>query len=278
VRATEIFKHQSGGVVDVELGVPQQEQGVHFSLAAEVNRDADKQIGTALAIATPTVLNNQAQTLIIELIRTDGTIQATKKLVMQPGQQIARYLHENELFPGLDHFTGSVSISSPFGVSVLALRQDLNAFGGIGTDGGPIEGPFLVNSSIYLNEQEPNDDETTAPIISGSKIINGTISYQGDVDIYKFQGRAGDVVSIVLDAQTQGSYMDSEIGIFKIVNNQVVWVAYNDQNGMSPGGLSLDDSFVLAEIPSDGTYYIYVGDYWSNSGSQYFYTMHVKIP
>jgi hypothetical protein len=156
VRATEVFRYESGGNVTVELGVPQQEQGDHFSFPVEVNRDIDKNISTAVAIACPAILNTESQTLIVELIRTDGTIQATKKLVMQPGKQLARYLDEDEFFPGLDHFTGSVSISSPLGMSILALRQDLNAFGGIGTDGGPILGPFVVNSSLFLNEQEPN--------------------------------------------------------------------------------------------------------------------------
>ena len=87
--------------------------------------------------------------IIFHAANSDGTIQRTAVLPLAAGQHIAKYIPE--LFPGLDNFSGSISISSPFGISALALRQDRQAFGAISTDTGPLTGPFAVSGkSISL--------------------------------------------------------------------------------------------------------------------------------
>jgi len=277
VRATEVFRYEENGVVQVEVGLPQQEQGDHFSFPVEINKSEG--ILTAVNLANPMDFNqggSVAETLVLNLIKPDGTLQGTTKVLLQPGQHLADYLDEAGYFPGLDNFIGTLSVSSPLGVAVMALRQDKQSFGAISTDGGPILGPFVVSGSQTLVEQEPNDTTDEALAISGSKIISGTIGTAGDVDAFKFTGRSGDIISVICDTQGTSSYLDSVLSVY---DGNLNLVAYNDQNGLAPQLYPINDSFIQMVLPADGTYYIVVEDYYGTAGdSNYTYTLHVKLP
>jgi hypothetical protein len=272
VRATLVYRYEQGGTVQVEAGVPQQEKGDHFSFPVEI--DSSKHIYPAIALISPEVFNPSAQTLVLNLIKPDGNIQATATVPMQPGEHIAGYLDESWLFPGLDNFTGSLSVSSPLGVGVLALRQDKDAFGAIATDGGPILGPFALSSSTILVEQEPNDNSSQALLFSGNKIISGTIGTTGDLDAFKFYGHGGDIISVLCNTMGTNSYLDS---VLEIYDGNLNLIAQNDQNGLAPQLWPISDSFIQMVLPSDDTYYIVVTDYYGDGGSGYTYRLHVKL-
>jgi hypothetical protein len=272
VRATLVYRYQQGATVQAAVGVPQQEQGDHFSFPAEVN--SSQGIATAVAFINPAAFSSNPETLVVNLIASDGTIQATATVPMNSGQHLAGYLNQPWLFPGLDNFTGSISVSSPFGVGVLALRQDGQAFGGISTDGGPILGPFAW-SGTPIPEVEPNDTAQDAQKISGSTIINGTIDPAGDIDAFQFTGKAGDIISVICEAEVIGSSLDS---VLQIYDSTGTIIAENDQNGLAPEGYPENDSFIQMVLPADGTYYIVVEDAFGNGGADYTYTLYVKLP
>jgi hypothetical protein len=274
VRATEVYRFESEGTVSVEVGVPQQEYGSNFSFPVEVNSGG--QVLTAVVLANPQVYQiSTEQTIILSLINADGSLQATAKMPLEAGEHFAGYLQEAELFPGLDNFTGSISISSPWGVGVLALRQDKQAFGAISTDGGPVMGPFALGGTS-ISEQEPNDDDTNAQLIVGSAKIEGTIGSADDLDSFKFTGQAGDVITVICDAQLDGSYLDS---ILEIYDGNLELIGQNDQNGLAPELYPVNDSFIQMELPANGTYYIVVRDYYGDAGGpDFYYTLHVNLP
>jgi hypothetical protein len=272
VRATGIFRREENGIIQAELSVPQQELGDHFSFPAEEN--SAEHIHTALALVNPAPLDTPAQTYIVNLLGTDGGIRATAALLVQPGRHLAGYLDEAWLFPGLDNFAGSVSVSSPLGAGVLALRQNQDTFSAISTDGGPILGPFSVSDPI-LQDEEPNDNFAQASFISGTAIISGAIGAAADADTFWFSGNAGDIVSVVCDTQGTGSYLDSYLEIF---DSNFVLIARNDQNGLAPQLYPVNDSFIQMVLPQDDIYYIRVSDYFGDGGYTYTYTLHVKLP
>jgi hypothetical protein len=68
-RATEIFRNEQSGITTVEVGVPQQERGDHFSFLVEEN--ASQLIHTAIAIVNPRAFDSTDQTFIVNLIRPD---------------------------------------------------------------------------------------------------------------------------------------------------------------------------------------------------------------
>jgi len=277
VRATEIYRYAPMNTVLAEVGVAQQEVGNHFSFPVEINTAAH--INTSVGLTNPAVLSAGAQTIVLNLIKPDGSIQATATKILQSGEHFAGYLNgdTNNLFPGLNSFTGVLSVSSPLGVGVVALRQDGEPFSGISTDSGPILGPFLLSGGAILYSLEPNDSFVQAQTISGSKIIAGTIGSLGDVDFYKFTGKKGDLISVLCAAQSNGSDLDSVLEIYSS-SDLTKRIAYNDQNGLAPQGEPLNDSFIQMALPENGTYYIKVHDYWGDGGSSYTYTLHVKLP
>jgi hypothetical protein len=277
VRATEIYRYAQRDTVLAEVGVAQQEAGSHFSFPVEI--DSNTRINTAVGLLNPAVLGAGAQTIVLNLIKPDGNIQATATKVLQPGEHYAGYLNDAtaNLFPGLNSFTGVLSVSSPLGAAVVALRQDADAFGGISTDSGPLMGPFLLSGGTVFYSLEPNDNFVQAQTISGSKIISGTIGTLGDADIYKFTGRKGDLISVLCAAQSNGSDLDSVLEIYSNSDLKKP-IAYNDQNGLAPQGDPLNDSFIQMALPENNTYFIKVYDYWHDGGSSYIYTLHVKLP
>jgi hypothetical protein len=295
VRATLVFRYVDGeGNVTVEAGVPQQEHGsqltsplgYHYTFPVEIAPPAgdppQQSALTAVAIVNAEIFYSTSQTIIVSLIGIDGEIDATATIVLQPGEHFAGYLHEAALFPdfqdyidpSFENYIGSVSISSPFGVGVLALRQDGNAFGAISTDGGPILGPFAVFGQDAIDEGEPNDSRAQAKLISNPTVISGTIGVQNDLDYFEFSGQTGDLVSVICDAALDGSLLDS---VLEIRNSSDELIAENDQNGLSPELYPVADSFVQVVLPANDTYYIKVRDYFNNGGQDYYYTLYVRI-
>jgi hypothetical protein len=273
VRATEVYRFESAGTVSVEVGVPQQEYGDHFSYPVEMN--SSEGVLTTVVLVNPEVYISTEQTIILTLISANGSVHATKKITLQPGEHFAGYLQEGSLFPGLDNFTGSLSISSPWGVGVLALRQDKQAFGAISTDGGPVMGPFAL-AGLSSAEQEPNDSDLEAQLVVGSAKITGTIGVADDLDSFKFMGQAGDVITVICDAQLDGSWLDS---IVEVYDGSLELIAQNDQNGLAPELYPVNDSFIRIELPADDTYYIVVRDYYGDAGGpEYYYTLHINLP
>jgi hypothetical protein len=267
VTATEIFRYEQGGTVLAELGVPQLSVVNHYSFPVEINSSLG--IFTGVALANPSFLD-RAQTLVLSLINLDGSIQKSVTVPLQIGQQTSLYLNQKALFEGLDNFTGSISISSPEGTAVVALRQDKQAFGAISTDKGPIIAPFAVTKDA-ISEVEPNNGASEAQSLLKSTLVTGTIGAENDLDTFKFTGKRGDIVSVICDTQGLSSSLDCYASI---ADSNLQEIAYNDDSGL----YNQLDSFVQAVLPADGAYYIVVYDYDSYGGPDYTYRLHITLP
>jgi hypothetical protein len=274
VRGSEVFRYEQNGTVLAEVGVPQQEIGDHFSFPVEINKSQGINTPFALVNISPfSGSGSMDETVLVNLIRPDGSIRETAQLYLNSGQHDAGYPGGGWLFPNIDNFEGSISVSGPLGVGVLALRQDKQANGAIATDGGPILGPFVLNS-VVVYESEPNDYIEEANPISGSTIIDGAIGADGDYDYFAFSGIAGDVISVICETPDPNSYLDSVLAIY---NSNLQLIAYNDQNGLAPDLYPENDSFIQLAIPEDGTYYIELTDYYGYGDPGDTYTLHIKL-
>ena len=166
ITVTEVFRFEQGGVIVAELGVPQLGRHYHFSFPVEVN--TARGINTGVAFANPTFDSGAAaaQTLVVNLIGSDGVLQRTALVTLGIGAHMSKFLNEAALFSGLDNFTGSVSVSGVKYYGVLALRPDKQAYGAVAVDYGPVLGPFVV-SSPSLAEVEPNNSAGPGPALDG---------------------------------------------------------------------------------------------------------------
>ncbi len=268
LRGTEVLRFEQDGVLTTVMGVPQQILVTHYSFPAEV--DSTRQINTGVAIANPSDWSRPvAQTVLVSLIRSDGTLQATVPVPLGLGEHVSMYLNDPRLFPGLDDFVGSVSVSGVDWFGLVAFRQDHAVFGALSIDWGPILGPFLLNTSP-IGEVESNDTAAQAQLISGSAVVSGSIDSAGDVDYFTFNGKRGDVISALLDTRSLTSTLDS---VLRLEKADGTIVTENDQNWL----LGQNDSFIHLALPSDGAYYLRVSDYFGNGGSDCTYRLHLRL-
>ena len=275
IRGSQVFRYETGGVVTTEVGFPQQEQGDHFSFPVVIDPDPAKRVYPAIAFSNPI---SEEQFLVVNLIRSDGSVQDTVTVKMEARQHRAGYLDQDWMFPGLNNseFTGSVSVSSPKGIGVLALRQDKDAFGGIATDGGPVIGPFALTGASVA-ENEPNDSVEDAQPLTGSTIVTGSIGAEYDGDVFYFYGVKDQIVTIFCDTQGTDSRLDAALGVYAD-DLDLTQLAFNDQNGLAPGLYPQDDSFIRMVLPGSGIYYVMIWDYWDGGDIDFTYTLHFNLP
>jgi hypothetical protein len=270
LRGSEVFRYAPGGLVITEMGVAQQLPFIHYSFPVEVN--SSQRINTGIALANPTfdstVMNGQK--VVVNLVRSNGTIQNTAVVNLSAGGHWAQFLNESGLFPGLDNFSGTVIVSASTRIGVVVLRQDQNIYGTVAVNEGPVLAPFILTTSP-ISEVEPNDTSGTAQLLSGPTVITGTIGRAGDLDYFKFTGHQGDIVSALIDTQSPPFYLDS---VLRLEKSDGTVISENDQNGL----FWQNDSFLQVVLPADGTYYIRVSDYYGDGGANYSYRLYVNIP
>jgi hypothetical protein len=134
---------------------------------------------------------------------------------------------------------------------------------------------FAVDVLPEMIEQEPNNDTASAPPLQPPTIVNGRIDAPGDWDVYRFDGRAGGHVFAEILARRLDSPLDS---LLKITDADGRQLAINDDCEDVGSGLVTHhaDSQLQVELPSDGAYFIHVGDTQKKGGAEYAYRLRVS--
>ena len=57
----------------------------------------------------------------VDLYSADGSFYESRTITLAPGGKIAQFFNEEELFTGLEHFTGTAEISSPLPLGITAI-------------------------------------------------------------------------------------------------------------------------------------------------------------
>lgn len=269
VRATELFRLEQGGRIAAELGVPQQTAFTSYSFPVEV--DSSKRLNTGMAFANaPSGMIMGGQTIVINLVNPDGTLRSQASLALAIAAHRSLFLTDADLFPWLDKFTGTASVSGAFPFGALALRQDGDAFGAVSIDTGPVLAPFGLTGSPS-SEVEPNDSATQAQYLRGPQQITGRIGSAGDMDFFQFSGKKGDVVTAVVDTQGTGSSLDSVLSLQKLDGTVV---SQNNDNGL----IRSRDSFLQLALPADGTYVLRVSDAAGTGSLSHTYRLQASVP
>jgi hypothetical protein len=142
--------------------------------------------------------------------------------------------------------------------------------------------PFAIGANPEIFEVEPNNSVEEAQPIKEPVVINGRIQEPGDVDLYSFQGKKGDSVSIEVVARRLNSPLDSVVtlrgpGIDEPVRNDD-YVNKDDTHLYLGAGLVTHhaDSYLLHELPGSGTYTVEIGDTQSKGGGDYGYRLRIS--
>jgi len=141
---------------------------------------------------------------------------------------------------------------------------------------------YAVDTLPECNEDESNNTPEQAQLIELPKIINGRIAESGDIDMFCFKGRAGDKIVAEVYGRRLNSPLDSLLRLIDSSGKVLVW---NDDHVLKDSHLHKDvmglithhaDSYLLAELPKDGKYYIQLTDTQHHGGGAYGYRLRVS--
>lgn len=153
------------------------------------------------------------------------------------------------------------------------------------------EGKNISNSIAYAvdtlgecNESESNDTLKHAQQIEMPMIINGHINKPGDVDIFQIKGRTGDKIVGEVYGRRLNSPLDS---LLRLTDASGKVLELNDDYVLKDSHLHKDmmglvthhaDSYLFAELPRNGTYYVHLADSQHQGGQAYAYRLRISSP
>ena len=131
--------------------------------------------------------------------------------------------------------------------------------------------PVLIQyaSGEISVEQEPNDEQSQANIISVPSEFAGRFQARGDVDNVVFDATAGAVYYVEVFGQRNGTTADPYFVLDQLTKNDrgeesARRITAQDDNGTNPGGLTFlamtSDPVFRFQVPQDGTYRVSVRD------------------
>lgn len=135
----------------------------------------------------------------------------------------------------------------------------------------------MDDAADAVAESEPNDDPGHAQRIAPPSVVTGCVDRPGDVDVYRFDGRAGDDVVAEVTAWREGSPLDSTLRLTDAAGRVVAFD--DDFEDGEPGTLTRHaDSCLRARLPADGAYFLRVADATGHGGPRFRYRLRVGPP
>ncbi len=144
--------------------------------------------------------------------------------------------------------------------------------------------PYAVDTLPECNETESNDTTRRAQEIDLPKIINGRIDKPGDVDVFRFKGRSGDKIVAEVYGRCLNSPLDSLLRLTDASGKVLQW---NDDHVLKVNHLHKDivglvthhaDSYLTAELPGDGVYYVHLADTQRHGSAAHAYRLRISAP
>ncbi|MCH5374788.1 MAG: hypothetical protein JJ992_12505, partial [Planctomycetes bacterium] len=137
--------------------------------------------------------------------------------------------------------------------------------------------PFALDTLPETFDEESNNDPSHAQEVKLPIIVNGRIDTQDDWDVFQFPGRAGETLVAEVMARRLDSPLDS---MLKITDATGKVLAFNDDRDDVASGLNTHhaDSYLMVQLPEDGTYYVHLGDTARAGGDEYAYRLRLSAP
>ena len=134
------------------------------------------------------------------------------------------------------------------------------------------EVPYAVDALPECTETEPNDSTGDAQDVTLPLIVNGRIGRPGDIDTFRFGGRAGEEVVAEVQARRLDSPLDS---VLRLVDSVGGVVASSDDHEDAEMGLITHqaDSYLRVRLPQDGAYLVYLSDAQRQGGAGHGYRL-----
>jgi hypothetical protein len=127
---------------------------------------------------------------------------------------------------------------------------------------------LLVHDELpVVAEKEDNGGFDTAQTVPVPCAIEGTIKSERDVDVFKFDGKKGDKLTIEVQAARFGSPLDGFLTVYD--SDRKIIASADDVNDSA-------DPIVTVKLPRDGTYFLALIDAHDLGGANFGYRLVVK--
>ncbi|MFM7038080.1 MAG: PPC domain-containing protein [Planctomycetaceae bacterium] len=122
--------------------------------------------------------------------------------------------------------------------------------------------PLRISPHPNALETEPNQGFDTATVVSTfPSAFNGILQEPGDVDIFRFTAKAGQVFEVECFGRRIRSPIDPVMNLYKATGEGIT--GNDDSRG--------PDSYFRWQVPADGDYAIRVADHLNRGGPQFVY-------
>jgi hypothetical protein len=137
--------------------------------------------------------------------------------------------------------------------------------------------PFAWDTLPDAFDREPNNSVAAAQAVTLPVVINGRIQQTDDWDVYSFTGKANQTLVAEVQARRLDSPLDSVIKLTDVAGKVI---AFNDDREDLTAGVNTHpaDSFFTAKLPSDGTYFVHIGETARKGGEEYGYRLRLSAP
>jgi hypothetical protein len=128
---------------------------------------------------------------------------------------------------------------------------------------------LLVDPTIpVIAEKEGNNGFAQAQPIALPQAVDGSIGHPQDVDVFRFEGKAGQRVVLEVLAARHGSALDSFLTLYDAQGRELA--ANDDADGSA-------DSRLEVTLPRDGTYYVSLLDAHDQGGPTHVYRLVARL-
>lgn len=143
-------------------------------------------------------------------------------------------------------------------------RVGVHRIGVVTPAGIPPFQPFAIEAHPGANEVEPNDDPTSATPIWRPATIVGTIDKPGDVDVFRFDAKAGEPLVFAMNSKALGSTLNGSLAVLAPDGRVLA------DSTARPDGTDADPAVTFV-APSDGSYLLRVSDLDYEGTANHFY-------
>jgi hypothetical protein len=164
--------------------------------------------------------------------------------------------------PTSDSVEGSSDFHVAIDPSVPTGLHEIRAGGLFGLSNPRL---FIVGDLPETAENEPNDSRAQSGVLTINSTVNGTISKPGDVEWYRFDGKANQRVLIQCDARRLDSPLQPRIELYSGSQKRIARAR----------GDHTRDALIDVTLPADGTFYLRVADQTFRGSNQSVYRLTV---
>ncbi len=166
--------------------------------------------------------------------------------------------------PPAEFETGPQAIPNQFAIQIASdVPPGIYEVRAVGKYGVSNPRMFAVGNLTEALEQEPNETLDKAQEVPLDSVVNGRSNRSGDVDCFRFAGKAGQRVLIECRARPLDSRVDAALALFDASGHELA----RKYDGSSR------DTLLDFTVPADGAYTVKVHDFVYGGGDEYAYRL-----